>query len=77
MAASISAAQRSGLDEQLERLYRKETLSEQEIKKLCELVRGILREEKNMQFVRAPVVVVGDIHGQFYDMLELFNISGA
>mmetsp|Transcript_8640 Transcript_8640/g.27115 ORF Transcript_8640/g.27115 Transcript_8640/m.27115 type:complete len:317 (+) Transcript_8640:272-1222(+) len=68
--------QTAGLDEQLERVYRKEALSEGEIKSLCDVVRGILREEKNMQLVRAPVVVVGDIHGQFYDMLELFNISG-
>jgi hypothetical protein len=27
--------------------------------------------------VRAPVVVVGDTHGQFHDLLEIFKIAGA
>jgi serine/threonine-protein phosphatase 2A catalytic subunit len=64
------------LDEQIERVFKKQTLPEAEMCGVCEYVKAILKEETNMQAVRAPVVVVGDIHGQFYDLLELFNISG-
>jgi hypothetical protein len=51
-------------------------LPEQDLKELCEMVKELLLEESNVQPVAAPVTICGDIHGQFYDLLELFRIGG-
>ncbi|KAL1132018.1 hypothetical protein AAG570_011628 [Ranatra chinensis] len=44
--------------------------------KLCDIVCDLLLEEPNIQPVSTPVTVCGDIHGQFYDLEELFRNGG-
>jgi len=51
-------------------------LQEPDLKKLCEMVKELLLEESNVQPVAAPVTICGDIHGQFYDLKELFRVGG-
>lgn len=64
------------LDHQIEQLMECKALSEGEVKTLCDQARAILVEEWNVQPVKCPVTVCGDIHGQFYDLIELFRIGG-
>ncbi len=50
-------------------------IPENAIKRLCSSVSSLLMEESNVQPVRSPVTIVGDLHGQFYDLLNLLSPS--
>jgi len=64
------------LDSQIDQLRECKPLPEDNIKALCEKAKEILVNESNVQPVRTPVTICGDIHGQFYDLKELFKIGG-
>lgn len=70
VAASID------LDECIERLYKKELLADSVIEAICAKAKELLMKESNVVHIAAPVTVVGDIHGQFFDMIEIFKIGG-
>ena len=50
-------------------------LPEKDLRQLCSIVSDILVEESNVQPVSTPVTVCGDIHGQYYDLMELLKVS--
>ncbi|KAL6042122.1 Serine/threonine-protein phosphatase 2A catalytic subunit beta isoform [Balamuthia mandrillaris] len=66
----------SDVEQWISQLLECKPLSEEAVKALCEKVKEVLVEEKTVQPVRCPVTLVGDIHGQFYDLKELFRIAG-
>jgi serine/threonine-protein phosphatase 6 catalytic subunit len=63
-------------DKWIDHLMTCQHLPEPEMKILCERVRAILMEESNIQPVSSPVTICGDIHGQFWDLLELLRKGG-
>ncbi len=63
-------------DKWLETLKQCKCLTEHDLKILCDKVRELLCEESNVQPISVPVIVCGDIHGQFFDLMNLFEKGG-
>jgi len=66
----------SNLDNIIEKLWNCELIPENDVRMLCNKCREIVMEEGNVQRVDLPVTICGDIHGQFYDLKELFKWGG-
>ncbi|THX16280.1 serine/threonine-protein phosphatase PP2A catalytic subunit [Aureobasidium pullulans] len=75
-AAPIDPPSIPTLDGWIESLMACKQLSEADVQRLCEKAREVLQDESNVQPVKCPVTVCGDIHGQFHDLMELFKIGG-
>ncbi|KAL6323773.1 hypothetical protein AAG906_002241 [Vitis piasezkii] len=51
-------------------------LSESEIRQLCVVSREIFLKQPNLLELCAPIKICGDIHGQYSDLLRLFDYGG-
>jgi len=52
-------------------------LLEAEIRALCMAAREVMLREPMLVQVPAPVKILGDIHGQYYDLLRIFEKTGS
>ena len=74
----------AALDSIIERLIearagrpgRQVQLSEAEIKALCMTGREVFMSQPNLLELEAPIKICGDIHGQYSDLLRLFEYGG-
>ncbi|XP_020115022.1 serine/threonine-protein phosphatase PP1-like isoform X1 [Ananas comosus] len=51
-------------------------LTEAEINKLCVAAKGIFLQQTNLLELEAPIKICGDVHGQYSDLLRLFEYGG-
>jgi len=66
----------SNVDRMISCLKKCGLLKEKEVKNLCDRGKELLSKVPNVVKLDAPVAICGDIHGQFYDVLELFRAGG-
>lgn len=73
---TLSGQEAIARDAQITQLSDCKVLTEDEVVELAAKCKELLQQEANVTHVRAPVVVVGDTHGQFHDLMEIFKIAG-
>ncbi|KAK2948524.1 putative Serine/threonine-protein phosphatase 2A catalytic subunit beta [Blattamonas nauphoetae] len=67
---------RDTLDHYVEIIKGGGMLTEDQIHTLVQKATEVISAEPNVVEVPAPCTIVGDIHGQYHDLLELFTIGG-
>ena len=51
-------------------------LAKSQVMKIISMGTEIFKNEPNLVKIPEPVVVVGDIHGQYYDLVHMLNKAG-
>jgi len=74
---AVSAMQEKDLDAVLAHIEEGRHLDERCVVMLLAKLAEVLYEEPNLLVVQAPITICGDIHGQLYDLFELFVAGGA
>ena len=64
------------IDKLIHTLYECQIPDEKELFPLFDKAIELLKKEKNIKELTSPITVCGDIHGQFFDLKELFNVGG-
>lgn len=57
-------------------LSREGRLEKTDLLDLINIFIGILKQEPNIVKIQDPVTVVGDVHGQYYDLLKILEVGG-
>jgi len=55
---------------------KKVDLTEEQIVWLCQKAKDIFLSQPILLELEAPIKICGDVHGQFYDLLRLFEYGG-
>ena len=63
-------------DKLISQIKNLELPKEIEIKQICQKSKEIFLKEPNLLHLSSPITICGDIHGQFDDLLELFQVGG-
>jgi len=75
---TFNSSTQNDLNPQLyvEKLMKCEIITEMQVLDLCIRAKSILQREPNVLRINTPIMVCGDVHGQFYDLLQLFKTGG-